>query len=85
VLGQRDDDGNEYLVACCSRSCNCAEARYAPWRGEALAATWVLTQFRPFIWGAHRCLLVVDHKPLLQLLKQARAGDTHMWRWAQIL
>ena len=84
VLGQLGDDGKEYLVACVSRSCNRAEARYAPWRGEALAVTWALSQFRVYLHGRH-FLLVTDHRPLLYLLKHAKAGDNHMWRWAQIL
>jgi hypothetical protein len=79
VLGQLEDDGKEYLVACITRSCNRAEARYAPWRGEALAVTWALSQFRVYLHGRH-FLLVIDHKPLLYLLKHAKAGDNHMWR-----
>lgn len=84
VLGQLDDAGKEYIVACVSRSCNEHERRYTPWKGEALAATWVLAQFKPYLQGTH-FLLVTDHRPLLHLLKEARTGDDTSWRWVHML
>lgn len=44
VLGQVDDKGQEYMVACQSRSLNEHEKRYTPWKGAEAAAnlspTW---------------------------------------------
>ncbi|KAJ9533521.1 hypothetical protein QJQ45_026583 [Haematococcus lacustris] len=37
ILGQVDTNGDEYMVACCSRSCNVHERNYASYTGEMLA------------------------------------------------
>jgi transposase InsO family protein len=84
VLGQRDDSGAEYIVACVSRRCNEHEARYPAWKGELLAVTYALTEFRVWLQGS-KFLLVTDHRPLLYLLREARLGDAHNWRWAALL
>jgi hypothetical protein len=42
VLAQLDDEGNEYMVACASRSLNVHERNYTPWKGEMLAVVWGL-------------------------------------------
>jgi hypothetical protein len=49
VLNQRDVDGNEYMVACASRSLNAAEQNYPAWKGEMLAAVWGIKHFRPYL------------------------------------
>lgn len=36
VMSQLDDDGNEYMHACISRSLNKHEANYSSYKGESL-------------------------------------------------
>ena len=45
VLGQLDSEGNEYLVACASRSLNKNKAEYSSFKGEMLAACWACKIF----------------------------------------
>ena len=68
VLGQLDDHGNEYMVACISRSLNKHERQYEAWKGELLAAVWGVKSFRIYLHGPREFELVTDHRPLLWLL-----------------
>jgi len=79
VLGQLDDEGREYMVACASRSLNVHERNYTPWKGEMLAAVWGVKLFRVYLHGRH-FELCTDHRPLLQLLQQEQATGQHA-RW----
>jgi hypothetical protein len=79
VLNQRDEDGNEYMVACISRSLNEHERRYEAWKGEALAAVWGVKTFRPYLHGVH-FHLHTDHRPLLWLLT-AKEPTGQQARW----
>jgi predicted XRE-type DNA-binding protein len=79
VLNQRDDEGNEYMVACISRSLNEHERRYEAWKGEALAAVWGVKTFRPYLHGVH-FHLHTDHRPLLWLLT-AKEPTGQQARW----
>ena len=49
VLGQVDKDGNEYMVACISRSTNKHERNYSSYNGELLAAVWSIKTFRCYL------------------------------------
>ena len=84
VLGQLDEDGNEYMVACASRTCNIHERRYAPYYGEMLAAVWGIKTFRVYLHGAPRWKLVTDHRPLTSLMKAQDLTGQHA-RWALAL
>ena len=79
VLGQKDDDGNEYLCACISRSLNKHERRYAPYKGELLALAWAVGTFRRFIHGVH-FHLVTDHQALTWLMKSRDLNGQYA-RW----
>jgi hypothetical protein len=83
VLAQVDDDGNEYMVACCSRSLNKHEANYSSYKGEALAAVWGVRLFKHFLHGRH-FQLVSDHAPLSWLMSSDKLEGAHA-RWACIL
>ena len=80
VLAQRDDEGNEYMVATASRALNTAESRYASFYGEALAAVWAVKVFRQYLYGV-KFLLVTDHQPLLWLMR-SQTLSAHHTRWA---
>jgi hypothetical protein len=79
VLNQSDDDGNEYMVACTSRSLNPAERNYAAWKGELLAVIHGLKAFRPYLL-TREFTLVTDHRALLWLLTHKQpVGQQARW------
>jgi len=51
VLGQLDDDGNEYLCACISRSLNKHERQYPSYKGELFGLAWAVCMFRHHVYG----------------------------------
>ena len=67
VLGQLDDQGNEFMVACASRNLNKHERQYEVWKGELLAAVWGMKLFRIYLLG-REFEICADHRPLLWLL-----------------
>ena len=79
VLNQRTPDGQEYMVACVSRSLNEHERKYEAWKGEMLAAVWGVKSFRPYLHGVHFYLHTV-HRPLLWLLT-AKEPTGQQARW----
>jgi hypothetical protein len=83
VLGQKDDEGNEYLCACISRSLNKHEKNYPSYKGELLPLTWAVKTFRQHLHGTH-FTIVTDHQPLLWLMK-ARDLTGQYSRWQMML
>jgi hypothetical protein len=83
VLAQLDDNDQEYMVACASRSLNVHERNYTPWKGELLAVVWAVKMFRPYLHGRH-FELVTDHQPLLWMLQQQTPVGQHA-RWVMAL
>ncbi len=83
VLGQKDDDGNEYLCACISRSLNKHERNYPSYKGELLALAWAIRMFRQHLFGT-KFKVVTDHQPLLWLM-QARDLNGQYARWQVLL
>ncbi len=83
VLNQQDDDGNDYLVACASRSLNSAEKNLLAWKGEMLAAVWGVKLFRPYL-HSREFFLHSDHRALLWLLTHKEPVGQQM-RWCLAL
>jgi hypothetical protein len=83
VLGQVDDDGQEYLCACISRSLNKHEKNYPSYKGELLALAWAVRSFRTHLHGT-KFDLVTDHQPLTWLMK-ARDLTGQYSRWQMLL
>lgn len=79
VLGQLDEQGREYMVACASRSLNRHESNYEPWKGELLALVYAVKHFRVYLWGTD-FIAVTDHRPLLWMLTQ-REATGQLYRW----
>jgi hypothetical protein len=79
VLNQQDEQGQERLVACVSRSLNQAERNYPAWKGELLAAVYGIKAFRPYLL-AREFQLLTDHKALLWMLSQKEpTGQLARW------
>ena len=83
VLGQLDDEGNEYLCGCISRSLNKHERNYPAYKGELLALTWAVHSFRGHLHGV-RFKLFTDHRPLTWLMA-ARDLNGQYARWQMML
>lgn len=63
------------LISCGSRFCTAAEQNYHPIEGELLAVTWALQKTSYYTLGSEKLLVLVDHKPLLGLLKSRNIGE----------
>jgi hypothetical protein len=59
ILGQLDEEGNEYVITYASRS-NKAESNYSSYEGECLAIVWVVIHFKPYLYGT-KFTLYIDH------------------------
>ncbi|GAX81110.1 hypothetical protein CEUSTIGMA_g8544.t1 [Chlamydomonas eustigma] len=85
ILGQLDDDGKEFLIACTSRSCNVHEAKYGSYKGEMMAAVWGVRSYRCYLLGVvHPFVLLTDHKGLSWLMSN-RDLEGQYARWAVML
>jgi hypothetical protein len=82
ILQQRDNVGNERVIAYASRSNNRADVNYGSYAGECLAAVWAVRYFRVYLYGAH-FILYTDHCPLEWLMTSQTLTGMH-GRWALI-
>ncbi|KAK3258664.1 hypothetical protein CYMTET_32294 [Cymbomonas tetramitiformis] len=80
VLGQKDDDGKEYICMAISRSLSKTERQYASFKGEMLAVVWAVRTLRQYLHGVH-FTLVTDHSPLTTLMEKPDLQGQHL-RWA---
>ena len=68
VLGQKDDDGNEYVVAYASRMMKGAEVHYGITEKECLGVIFAVKNFRVYLYGK-KFTIVTDHSALAWLMK----------------
>lgn len=68
-LRQVDSNGNEKIVAMCSRSLHDAETRYSNIERECLAVKFGLQKFEYYLMGRHT-IVESDHSPLEQIFKK---------------
>ena len=83
VLGQKDEDGQEYMCGCVSRSLNKHEKNYPSYKGELLALAWAVRSFRTYIHGTH-FKLITDHQPLMWLMNATDLTGQYA-RWQMLL
>jgi hypothetical protein len=83
VLGQVDEEGKEYMVACLSRSLNKHERNYSSFEGELLAVVWSVKSLRQYLHG-HFFTIITDHQPLKWLMDTPDLGGKHA-RWSLLL
>ena len=67
--------GGWKLAFCGSRHLSSAEANYSAVEGQALAVAWCLKKARLFLLGNAGFLLLVDHRPLVEILGNRALGD----------
>ncbi|EFP06197.1 hypothetical protein CRE_10709 [Caenorhabditis remanei] len=63
----QNQEGELKVIGYASRPTTSVENKYAPIELEALAITWGLTHFRPYVFG-RKVKVVTDHQPLKSLL-----------------
>jgi hypothetical protein len=79
ILNQVDEQGQERMIACISRSLNTHEARYPAWKGELLAVVWAVKHFKPYLAGRD-FTICTDHRPLLWFMSAADlSGQQERW------
>ena len=83
ILTQKDDFGREYVIAYVSQSNNMVEANYSSYKGEALAAVWIIAHFWPYLYS-QRFTLVTDHQPLQWLIKSDKL-TSKLVKWVLLL
>ncbi len=83
VLSQKDDDGNERVVAYASKSLSRAEQHYCVTRKELLAVVKFIHHFRPYLLGK-RFTLRTDYGSLAWLGK-FREPTGQLARWLEQL
>ena len=69
VLSHRMPDGSERPIAYASRTLNSSEQNYSQLEKEGLACIFGIKRFHDYLLGRH-FELVMDHKPLLGLLRE---------------
>ncbi|CAB4412364.1 unnamed protein product [Rhizophagus irregularis] len=83
VLSQKDEDGNERVVAYASRSLLPAEKNYTATELECLAAVWAIGKFHHYLHGSHFSL-ITDHSALCHLFNMTTPNG-RLARWVMKL
>lgn len=88
VLSHKMSDGTDSPIAYASRTLNPAERNYSQLEKEGLACVFGVKKFHDYVFG-HHFELVIDHKPLLGLIKEDQATPTQasarIKRWSLFL
>jgi hypothetical protein len=80
VIYQRDDQGRDLLISCCSRTLKKSERNYNTTEKELLAIVWALTKFRYYI--ANSPITVRSDHQALSFLMRCRLLNGRLTRWA---
>lgn len=83
VLGQKDDNGNEYVIAYASRQLHGAEINYGITEKECLAVLWSVRHLRHYLYGT-KFQVITDHSAL-QWLINLKDPNGRLSRWSLYL
>ena len=83
ILGQKDDDGHDYVVAYASRLLKGAEKNYSITEKECLGVIWSVKYFRIYLVGK-LFYIISDHKSLLWLLN-LKDPEGRLGRWQLLI
>ena len=82
ILGQLDGAGKSRPIYFASRACTETESRYSATELEALALTFALKKFAPFIIGLET-IVETDHSALVQMFNCPKeCGSARVNKWA---
>ena len=79
VLSQKEESGQEKVLAYMSRKLKDAETRYSTTEQELLAVKYAVEKFHPYLYGK-RFTIVTDHQPLVYLRNCGNPTGRHI-RW----
>jgi hypothetical protein len=82
ILGQLDEEGNEYVITYSSQS-NKAKNNYSSYEGECLVVVWAVIHFRPYFYGTN-FILYTNHQPIKWLMTNDKL-TCKLAHWAFIL
>ena len=80
ILGQKDEEGKEYVIAYASRLLKNAEKHYSVTEKECLAVVWATKHFRVYLFGK-QFFVITDHRSLEWLLT-LKDGSERLLRWS---
>jgi len=82
ILGQYDGEGKARPISFAARTCNKVESKYPIIELEALAVTFALNRFEPYIMGL-RLIVETDHAALVPMFKNPKeCGSPRVNKWA---
>ena len=79
VLSQKDDNGNEKIITCISRTLKGAEIGYFVSEREMLSIVWALKKLNTYICGA-KIIIRSDHQALT-FFKKCNYTNARLQRW----
>ena len=83
ALLTQENDGEEKIIACGSRSLSKAERNYSATELECLTVIWAVEKYRQYLEGTH-FTVITDHSSL-RWLKNLRDPTGRLARWAMRL
>jgi hypothetical protein len=79
VITEKNDFGQNYVVAYASQSNNTAEVNYSSYKKETLAAVWAIAHFHSYLYG--QCFTLVTHYQALRWLLASDKLIDKLTRW----
>ena len=83
ILGQKDQDGNEFVISYASRLLKGAERNYSVTEKEALGVVWAVKYFRIYLVGK-LFYIISDHRALLWLMN-LKDPEGRLGRWQLLI
>ena len=80
ILGQRDENGRDYVCYYASRTLKASETHYSISELECLAVLWSILKFYVFLYGRH-FTLITDHSALTWLFSSKKLC-ARLERWS---
>ena len=83
ILMQEDDNGDQKIVSCASRTLKGPELNFFTSEKELLAIVWSLEKFKTYLFGS-QITIKTDHRAL-SFLKRCKFLSSRLLRWALVI